>query len=253
MTPSSHLKKRVRATIRAGGKHLRGTLLSGQRTRDRQNGSVLICRLPSTGDSRQLVALPAVRWSLNCDTSSKSAYWSLKGRWKAADRTAPRLRTHPVRPTITRFSICPRIGSCRGRRAVLFTGGAWPTQLSFAVSLSRHIIYHRALGAENIRRRALPSLTFQRLLSLDYILEHPQLPWLPTEQEKVRCFGLERRLLPSRVYRGAVGRQRRYFALKNCPSLSIPGPPVSPTPTPDTTPTASFDLGARRTKSFGLS
>ena len=37
------------------------------------------------------------------------------------------------------------------------------------------------------------------------------------EQEKVACFealGIERRLLPSRVYRGAVGRQRRYFALK---------------------------------------
>ncbi len=25
----------------------------------------------------------------------------------------------------------------------------------------------------------------RRLLSLDYVLEHPQLPWLPTEQEKV--------------------------------------------------------------------
>ena len=84
--------------------------------------------------------------------------------------------------------------------------------------ISNRQIY-RALGAENIRhrRRAAPSLTFQRLLSLDYILERPGLPSLPTEQEKVACFeslGLERRLLPSRVYRGAVGRQRCYFALK---------------------------------------
>ncbi len=41
--------------------------------------------------------------------------------------------------------------------------------------------------------------------------------WLPTEPEKVARFealGLERRLLPRRIYRGTVGRQKRYFALK---------------------------------------
>ena len=57
----------------------------------------------------------------------------------------------------------------------------------------------------------------RRLLSLDYVLEHPRLPWLPTEPENVRAFealGIERRLLPVRVYRGAVGNTRRYFALK---------------------------------------
>ena len=49
------------------------------------------------------------------------------------------------------------------------------------------------------------------------MLEHPRLPWLPTEPENVRAFealGIERRLLPIRVYRGAVGNTRRYFALK---------------------------------------
>ena len=69
------------------------------------------------------------------------------------------------------------------------------------MGISNRQIY-RALGAENIRHRRRA---------------HPQLSWLPTEQEKVACFeslGLDRRLLPSRVYRGAVGRQRRYFALK---------------------------------------
>ena len=48
---------------------------------------------------------------------------------------------------------------------------------------------------------------WRRLLSLDYVLEHPGLRWLPTEQEKVGCFealGLDRRLLPRRVYRGTV-------------------------------------------------
>ena len=57
----------------------------------------------------------------------------------------------------------------------------------------------------------------RRLLSLDYVLEHPELPWLPTEQEKVAFFdllGFDRRRLPSRLYHGANGNQTRYFALK---------------------------------------
>ena len=57
----------------------------------------------------------------------------------------------------------------------------------------------------------------RRLLSLDYVLEHPQLHWLPSEQEKVQFFellGIDRRRLPHRVYQGAVGKQTHYFALK---------------------------------------
>ena len=78
---------------------------------------------------------------------------------------------------------------------------------------------YRALEAENIRHRktASPGILWRRLLSLDYVLEHPGLRWLPTEPEKVGCFealGLDRRLLPRRVYRGTVGKQKRYFALK---------------------------------------
>ena len=78
---------------------------------------------------------------------------------------------------------------------------------------------YRALEVEDIRhrRRASASVLIRRLLSLDYVLEHPHLAWLPTEPEKVRCFealGLERGLLPRRIYRGTVGRQKRYFALK---------------------------------------
>ena len=48
----------------------------------------------------------------------------------------------------------------------------------------------------------------RRLLSLDYVIEHSALPWLPTEPEKVAAFealGIERELLPSRLYRGAAG------------------------------------------------
>ena len=57
----------------------------------------------------------------------------------------------------------------------------------------------------------------RRLLSLDFVLEHPGMGWLPTEAEKVEFFeGLEvdRRLIPRRIYYGAVGAQKRYFALK---------------------------------------
>ena len=78
---------------------------------------------------------------------------------------------------------------------------------------------YRALGAEDIRHRRTGSeeVLLRRLLSLDYVLEHPGLPWLPTEKEKVRAFealDIERRLLPSRLYRGAAGNTRRYFPVK---------------------------------------
>ena len=78
---------------------------------------------------------------------------------------------------------------------------------------------YRALGVEDIRHRRTASdeVLLRRLLSLDYVLEHTGLSWLPTEPEKVGAFealGIERRLLPSRLYRGAAGNTRRYFPLK---------------------------------------
>ena len=77
----------------------------------------------------------------------------------------------------------------------------------------------RALGTEDSRHRRMASteILLRRLLALDYVLEHPGLPWLPTEPEKVRAFeslGIERRHLPLRVYRGAVRETRRHFRLK---------------------------------------
>ena len=80
-------------------------------------------------------------------------------------------------------------------------------------------VYDRALGAEHIRHRrtASPGVLMRRLLSLDYVIEHTGLPWLPTEHEKVGAFealGIEPALLPVRVYRGATGTTRHYFPLK---------------------------------------
>ena len=66
----------------------------------------------------------------------------------------------------------------------MFSGGSRPCRI-----LSKPI--YRALGVENIRYWWKTSLTvvMRRLLSLDYVLEHPELAWLPTEPEKVGCFG----------------------------------------------------------------
>ena len=89
-------------------------------------------------------------------------------------------------------------------------------------------LYH-ALGAEHIRHRRTASadVLMRRLLSLDYVIEHSGLPWLPTEPEKVAAFealGIERELLPSRLYRGAAGDTRRYFPLKYGSMIATIGP-----------------------------
>ena len=49
---------------------------------------------------------------------------------------------------------------------------------------------YRALGVENIRhrRKARPPIVMRRLLSLDFVLEHPGMNWLPAEPEKVEFF-----------------------------------------------------------------
>ena len=79
---------------------------------------------------------------------------------------------------------------------------------------------YRLIGADNIRHRRLASwpLMFRRLLALDYVLDHPQLPWLPTESEKVACFdqlGIDRTNLPRRVWDNATGYTVRLFANKH--------------------------------------
>ena len=78
---------------------------------------------------------------------------------------------------------------------------------------------YRALGAEHVRHRraAAPEVVLRRLLSLDYVLEHPHAAWLPTEDEKVNALttaGVSKQVLPHRLYQGAVGVQYRYFPHK---------------------------------------
>ena len=94
----------------------------------------------------------------------------------------------------------------------LFNGGAKTCRIS------SNAIF-RALGVENIRqrRRASKSVIMRRLLSLDFVLEHPAMNWLPAAPEKIEFFeklGLPLRLLPRRIYYGVAANQKRYFALK---------------------------------------
>ena len=96
----------------------------------------------------------------------------------------------------------------------------WPTLNNGGKTcrISSKAIY-RALGVENIRhrRKASDLVVMRRLLSLDFVLEHPGMNWLPAEPEKGEFFeklGLPLRLIPRRIYYGVVGNQKRYFALK---------------------------------------
>ena len=78
---------------------------------------------------------------------------------------------------------------------------------------------YRTIGAEHLRhhRPAAPEVVLRRLLSLDYVLEHPDAAWRPTEDDKVNALtaaGIANDLLPRRLYQGAVGAQYRYFPHK---------------------------------------
>ena len=96
--------------------------------------------------------------------------------------------------------------------SMMFSGGARLCRIS-------NMAIYRALGVENIRhrRKARNSVLMRRLLSLDFVLKHPGLNWLPTEPEKVEFFeglGISSRLVPRRIYYGDDGAKKRYFALK---------------------------------------
>ena len=78
---------------------------------------------------------------------------------------------------------------------------------------------YRELGLTNVRHRREASIEVmrRRLLSLDFVLDHPDLPWLATEQEKVACFerlGIDPELLPKRIYYGRANGRVRYFHIK---------------------------------------
>lgn len=82
-----------------------------------------------------------------------------------------------------------------------------------------HKSIYRALEIPNVRHRrtASPSVLFRRLLSLDYVLDHPDQAWLPTEQEKVealKALEIPAETFPYRRYPGRGSGRVRYFPLK---------------------------------------
>ena len=104
--------------------------------------------------------------------------------------------------------------------------GGWRTRLCRIVGRS----VYRALGAEHIRHRRSASyaVLLRRLLSLDYVLERPELSWLVTEEEKVVALtaaGVPEEALPRRVYHGQNHDQgqKRYFVHKLPVALDAAG------------------------------
>ena len=78
---------------------------------------------------------------------------------------------------------------------------------------------YRALGAEPIRHRweATTAFRLRRLLAFDYVLDHPDRAWLPTEDDKVTTLtaaGVPETALPRRVYPGPGQGHTRYFVHK---------------------------------------
>ena len=107
--------------------------------------------------------------------------------------------------------------------SMMFLGGARLCRIS-------SMAIYRALGVENIRhrRKARPSVLMRRLMSLDFVLEHPGLNWLPTEPEKVEFFeglGIRSRLVPAGFT--TETRARRNATLRSSspsPGELIPSP-----------------------------
>ncbi|MYC81312.1 MAG: hypothetical protein F4X19_04350 [Acidobacteria bacterium] len=78
---------------------------------------------------------------------------------------------------------------------------------------------YRELGLDNVRYRREASIEVmrRRLLSLDFVVDHPDLSWLASEQEKVACFeqlGIGRELFPKRIYTGRANGRGHYFHFK---------------------------------------
>ena len=129
-----------------------------------------------------------------------------------------------IRAQFCHYFDAPRITAARFVKALIEQRAAVETDvIAFngggkTCRISGKGIY-RALGVENIRhrRKANRSVVMRRLLSLDFVLEHPGMNWLPTEGEKVEFIeglGVHSNLIPRRIYYGAVRAQKRYFALK---------------------------------------
>ena len=100
------------------------------------------------------------------------------------------------------------------------TPQVWPADQRYRVYHITNRGLYRALHAEDIRHRRVAGAGVfrRRLLSFDYVIDHVDRDWLPTEPEKVRYFveglGIDEATLPHRDYGNRWGRTRRYFPVK---------------------------------------
>ena len=114
---------------------------------------------------------------------------------------------------------------------------------------------YRALEIPNVRHRRAgdPAVYLRRLLSLDYVIEHPQLEWLPTEDATVRVLhALRRASRPLCRIEFTAERPARLSGIspENCPSRAGRSAHSSMS-IRATTPRPNCGIGARRTNTSG--
>ncbi len=80
--------------------------------------------------------------------------------------------------------------------------------------VDRALYQERGVQRLRPRRDATPAVALRRLLALDYVIDHLDAPWLPTDDEKAAAFTAARvskDVWPGRVYAGRDGSRRRPF------------------------------------------
>ena len=174
-------------------------------------------------DGYSVAGLVRVQADLAVDLPPSDPLWGAAGK-RNGSRLSVSIAGFFIRPQFCHYFNTDRKQALRVVRALvarragiegdsmMFPGGARLCRIS-------NMAIYRALGVENIRhrRKARNSVLMRRLLSLDFVLEHPGLNWLPTEPEKVEFFeglGISSRLVPRRIYYGDDGAKNRYFTLK---------------------------------------
>ena len=120
--------------------------------------------------------------------------------------------------------VCLHSGLFTRDQVEAFFGYAKSSANRLIQALVQTRISHKPIGDHHRRPPDLPHLrqadlrgAGDPLSSLDFVLDHPELAWLLTEEEKVACFqqlGIDRAFLPCRVYSGHAEGQVRYFPLR---------------------------------------